>query len=182
MCVVLGVGVISVFDAVAFLACVHRVSSADAMATKQQEELQRKKEKEEKEAVKKLRKEQKAEKATASGKGKGIEKAVEAALVEEEKGLDADTEEEVSESSKKEVLKKLKDIQKGKWRAMVPLGSTGEKNKKRKQTTKSANLVEESNGEGTQGPSKRAKAEASGSVEGEEEMFGNSMCIPLVEL
>ncbi len=29
MCVVLGVGVISVFDAVAFLACVHRVSSAD---------------------------------------------------------------------------------------------------------------------------------------------------------
>ncbi len=28
MCVVLGVGVISVFDAVAFLACTHRVSSA----------------------------------------------------------------------------------------------------------------------------------------------------------
>ncbi len=27
MCVVLGVGVISVFDAVAFLACAHRVSS-----------------------------------------------------------------------------------------------------------------------------------------------------------
>ncbi len=27
MCVVLGVGVISVFDAVAFLACMHRVSS-----------------------------------------------------------------------------------------------------------------------------------------------------------
>ncbi len=30
MCVVLGVGVISVFDAVAFLACVHRVSSFGA--------------------------------------------------------------------------------------------------------------------------------------------------------
>ncbi len=30
MCVVLGVGVISVFDAVAFLACAHRVSSFGA--------------------------------------------------------------------------------------------------------------------------------------------------------
>ncbi len=29
MCVVLGVGVISVFDAVAFLACAHRVSSPE---------------------------------------------------------------------------------------------------------------------------------------------------------
>ncbi len=33
MCVVLGVSVISVFDAVAFLACVHRVSSLDVILT-----------------------------------------------------------------------------------------------------------------------------------------------------
>ncbi len=157
-------------------------AKVDAAAAKQQEELQRKKEKEEKEAAKKLRKEQKAEKAAASGKGKGTEKAAEAALVEEEKGLDVDTEEEVLESSKKEALKKLKDIWKGKRRAMEPTGSTGEKNKKRKWTTESASLVEETDGEGTQGPSKRAKAEASGSAEGKEEMLDSSKCIPLVAL
>ncbi len=38
MCVVLGVGVISVFDAVAFLACMHRVSSL--VSTKFLEEAQ----------------------------------------------------------------------------------------------------------------------------------------------
>ncbi len=67
-----------------------------------------------------MQKQQKAEKAATSGKGKGAEKAAEAALVEEEKGSDADTEEELSESSKREALKKLQDIWRGKRRATGP--------------------------------------------------------------
>ncbi len=121
--------------------------------------------KEKKEAAKKLREEQKVEKI--------------AALIEEEKGSDADTEEEVLESPKKEALKKLKDIQDGKWKVMAPVRSV-EKNKKRKQATKSTIVVEESDGEGKQGPSKRVRAEVSGPAEGEKELLGNSKCISLV--
>ncbi len=79
--------------------------------------------------------------------------------------------------SKREALKKLQDVRKGKQRATAPAGSAGEKNKKRKRTTKSASLVEESDGEGRQGPSKRANAEVSGPAEGEEELLGSSKCI-----
>ncbi len=85
----------------------------------------------------------------------------------------------MTESSKREALKKLQEVWKGKRRAMEPVGSAGEKNKKRKRTTKSASLVEESDGEGMQGPSKRANAEVSGPAESEEELLGSSKCISL---
>ncbi|KAK0449948.1 hypothetical protein EV421DRAFT_1732177 [Armillaria borealis] len=76
---------------------------------------------------KKLRKEQKkVEKAAkAAESGKGAASAVEAALVSEEKGTDADTEGEMSEGAKKKALKKLKEIRDGKRKAMCGGGERG---------------------------------------------------------
>ncbi len=65
---------------------------------------------------------------------------------------------------------------------MVPAGSAEEKNRKRKKATKSASMVEESDGEGRQGSRKRTKAEVSGLTEGEEELLGSSKCIFLAGL
>ncbi|KAK0447961.1 hypothetical protein EV421DRAFT_1900618 [Armillaria borealis] len=141
----------------------------DAVEKKKKDDL--KKEKEEKEAAKRLRKEQrkveKVVKAVESSKGKGTEKAAEAALIEEEKGADADTEEEMLEGTKKKALKKLKEIRDGKRRVTAPIGP------KRKWAPKSTSVVEESDGESRPGPSKRVKMEILGPTEGEEEMIGN---------
>ncbi|KAK0439307.1 hypothetical protein EV421DRAFT_1905969 [Armillaria borealis] len=135
----------------------------EAADKKKQDNLKKKKEE------KKLRKEQKkAEKAVkAVESGKGAVEAMEATLVHEERGTDADTEGEMSEGAKKKALKKLKEIRDGKQRATAPVGP------KRKWAPKSASVVEESDGESRPGPSKRVKTEVSGPMEGEEELIGN---------
>ncbi|KAK0431140.1 hypothetical protein EV421DRAFT_1912170 [Armillaria borealis] len=123
---------------------------------------------------KRLQKEQtKAEKVAkaaetmGSEKGKAAATAAEATLVEEERGMDVDTEGEKSEASKEKALKKLKEIRDGKWKATVPTGP------KRKWATKSTSVVEESDGENRPDPSKRVKVEISGPAEGEDEFTGN---------
>ncbi|PBK67352.1 hypothetical protein ARMSODRAFT_1020832 [Armillaria solidipes] len=148
----------------------------DAADKKKKDDLR--KEKEEKEAAKKQRKEQKkvekAAKAMESSKGKSMAAAAE--LLREEKGTDADIEEEMSESSKEKALKKLKEIWDGKRKAMAPTVSTTEKDKKRKRVTQSMSVVE-SEVEEIPGPSKRVKTEISGPVEGEKELKGNKRCM-----
>ncbi|SJL07241.1 uncharacterized protein ARMOST_10584 [Armillaria ostoyae] len=131
---------------------------ADATVKKKQDDLQKKKEKEEKEAVKRA------------------EEAAAAELLREEKEMDVDTKEEMSESSKENALKKLKEIWDRKQKVMAPAVSTVEKNKKRKRATKSASVVE-SEAEEVPGPSKRVKMEVSGPVEGEEELSGSKRCM-----
>ncbi|KAK0449947.1 hypothetical protein EV421DRAFT_1732176 [Armillaria borealis] len=142
----------------------------DAMEKKKKDDLKKKEEK------KRLRKEQKKaeklEKAMESSKGKGAA----AELLREEKGVDADTKEEMLESLKKKALKKLKKIWDRKWKATVPAVTTVEKNKKRKQVAKSASVME-SEVEEIPGPSKRVKMEVSGPMEGEEELKSNKRCI-----
>ncbi|KAK0446613.1 hypothetical protein EV421DRAFT_1901466 [Armillaria borealis] len=119
----------------------------DAMKKKKQDDLKKKKKE------KKLQKEQKkAEKAAkAMESEKGATEVAEVALVNEEKGMDVDTEREMSE-------------------AMAPIGP------KRKQALKSASVVEESDGEGRSGLSKRVKMKVSGPMEGEEELIERCMC------
>ncbi len=148
----------------------------EAMDKKKKDNLRKK---EKKNAARKLRREQKKKEKAAQASDSGRLLDLEE-LLREEKGSDADTKEEVSESSKQEALKKMKDIQDGKRRVMVPAGSAGEKNRKRKQATKSASVVEESDGGVRQGPSKRANVEVLRPAEGEEELLGSSKCISLV--
>ncbi len=88
---------------------------AEAADKKKKDDLRKK---ERKNAARKLRREQKkkekAVRASDSGRLPDLEE-----LLREEKGSDTDTE-EVSESSKQEALKKMKDIRDGKRRATAP--------------------------------------------------------------
>ncbi|PBK77865.1 hypothetical protein ARMSODRAFT_1010505 [Armillaria solidipes] len=102
-----------------------------------------------------------------SSKGKGAVKAVEVVLVNEEKGTDADTEGEMLEALKKKALQKLKEKRDGKQKATASVGP------KRKPATKSTSVVEESDGEGRPGPSKRMKTEVLGPAKGEKEFNDN---------
>ncbi len=88
----------------------------------------------------------------------------------EDKGTDADTEVVVPGTLKEEALKKLKEICDGKRRVTDSMVSTADGNKKWKQPTKSASVVEESREE----PSKKAKVESAGPAENEEELEGSS--------
>ncbi len=147
---------------------------AEAMDKKKKDDLRKK---EKKNAARKLRREQKKkEKAAWASDSSRLPDLEE--LLREEKGSDVDTEEEVSESSKQEALRKMKDVRDGKRRVTAPAGSAGKKSRKRKRVTKSASVVE-SDGNVRQGPSKRANTEVSGPTEGEEEFLGSSKCISL---
>ncbi len=80
---------------------------AEAMDKKKKDNMRKK---EKKDALRKLRREQKKnEKATKALESSRLPDVEE--LLREKKGSDVDTKEEMSESSKKEALKKLKDIQ-----------------------------------------------------------------------
>ncbi|KAK0455152.1 hypothetical protein EV421DRAFT_1730171 [Armillaria borealis] len=137
-----------------------------AILKEKQEAMEKQKELDKLKAKEEQKKVEKATKAMESGKG-AVE-AMEAALVHEERGTDADTKGEMSEGAKKKTLKKLKEICDGKQRVMVPVRP------KRKWAPKSTSVVEESDGESRPGPSKRVKTEVSGSMEGEEELVGNT--------
>lgn len=108
---------------------------------------------------------------TESSSEREVWKVVEATLAKEEKDTDGDTEGERPSTSKKEALKKLKEICDGKRRATGLTMSTVEN--KRKWALKSSSVVE-SGKEGTSGPSKQVKLEVTGPMEGEEEFMGNS--------
>ncbi|PBK60427.1 hypothetical protein ARMSODRAFT_1026471 [Armillaria solidipes] len=124
------------------------------LAKKEQEEAMEqkkqdnlKKKKEEKKLKKEQKKVEKATKAIESRKGKAAVKAMEAALVSKERGRYS------------------------KQKATVHMGP------KRKQTTKSASVVKDSDKKGRPGPSKKVKVEISGPMEGEEEFSGNKKCM-----
>ncbi len=97
---------------------------ADAMAKKKQ---------------KKEKKQKKKAKAVTESSSEGeVRKNAEAALAEEEKGTDGDTEGRPG-TSKDEALRKLKVVHDGKWKVMGPAVSTAEK---RKWVPKSSSVVE----------------------------------------
>ncbi len=121
---------------------------------------------------KEQKKKEKAKKAAESG---GAQDAVE--MLREEKGTDGDSEGELSEASKAQACQYLKEKCKGKWRAMEP-GLSPMEGRKRKQTTKSASMVD-SGEEGVAGSSKRVKLEVMGPAEGKDEFLGNSEYFPL---
>ncbi len=113
----------------------------------------------------------KKDKAVTESSSEGeVWKVVEATLAKEEKGTDGDTEGERPSTSKKEALKKLKEVCDEKWRAMGPAVSTVEN--KRKWALKSSSVVE-SGEEGTSGLSKQVKLDVTGPAEDEEELMGN---------
>ncbi|SJL04334.1 uncharacterized protein ARMOST_07700 [Armillaria ostoyae] len=145
--------------------------AADAMAEKKKKDDLKKEEKRLRKEQKKVEKAVKATDTTGSKKGKAAAKAVESALVNEEKGTDVDTEGELLEGAKEKALKKLKEVRDGKRKATVPVGP------KRKRATKSTSVVEESDGESRPGPSKRMKAEVLRPAEGEEEFNGSKRCM-----
>ncbi|SJL00111.1 uncharacterized protein ARMOST_03423 [Armillaria ostoyae] len=145
--------------------------AADATAEKKKKDDLKKEEKRLRKKKKKMEKAVKAMDTVRSEKDKAAAKAAESALVNEEKGTDVDTERELSEGVKEKALKKLKEVRDGKQKATAPAGP------KRKCATKSASVVEESDGESRPGPRKRVKVEVLGPVEGEEEFNGSKRCM-----